>query len=61
LYKDSTSGYVLLGVFAVFFVFNIGFAAFFLARELKSAKMQNNKKINSFKDLYLEKINTSGE
>jgi hypothetical protein len=44
LYKDSTSGYVSLGVFAGIFVFNIGLT-FFLARELKSAKMQNNKKI----------------
>jgi hypothetical protein len=58
LYKDSTSGYVLLGVFAIYFVFNIGLAAFFLARELKSAKMQNNnQKINSSEDLHLEKIN----
>jgi len=57
LYKDPTPGYVFLGVFAGLFVFNIG-VAFFLARELKSAKMQNNKKINSFsEDLYLEKIN----
>jgi hypothetical protein len=41
-----------------FFVFNIGLAAFFLARELKSAKMQNNnQKINSSEDLHLEKIN----
>lgn len=58
MYKDSTSGYVLLGVFAIYFVFNIGLAAFFLARELKSAKMQNNnQKINSSEDLHLEKIN----
>jgi len=42
LCKDSTSDYVLLGVFTGIFVFNIGLAAFFLARELKSAKMQNN-------------------
>jgi hypothetical protein len=58
LYKDPTPGYVFLGIFAGLFVFNIGAVIFFLVEELKSAKMQNNKKINSFsEDLYLEKIN----
>ncbi|MBX0310452.1 MAG: hypothetical protein JHC31_01385 [Sulfurihydrogenibium sp.] len=58
LYKDPIPGYVFLGAVAGLFVFNIGAAVFFLVEELKSAKMQNNKKINSFsEDLYLEKIN----
>jgi hypothetical protein len=61
LYKDSTSGYIILGMVAGYFLLTIGlatFATFSLTRELKSAKMQNNKKINSFsEDLYLEKIN----
>jgi hypothetical protein len=58
LYKDPIPGYVFLGAVAGLFVFNIGAALFFLVEELKSAKMQNNKKINSFsEDLYLEKIN----
>jgi hypothetical protein len=37
LNKDSTSGYIILGVFAGYFLLIIGLA-FFLARELKISK-----------------------